>query len=76
MLEITKNPRRSFLQCLFIGGGILFSSDAVSYTHLDVYKRQDCTQFYIGQTGRSFKLRYKEHIPVSYTHLDVYKRQA
>ena len=25
----------------------------------------DCTQFYIGQTGHSFKLRYKEHIPSS-----------
>ena len=33
----------------------------------------DCDSFYIGQTGRSFKKRFKA---VSYTHLDVYKRQV
>ena len=43
---------------------------AVSYTHLDVYKRQiyrlqydDCDKFYIGQTERRFIDRYKEHLP-------------
>ena len=48
---------------------------AVSYTHLDVYKRQ-LRSFY-RQT-----IRWKHNImelagciPVSYTHLDVYKRQ-
>ena len=30
----------------------------------------DCTQFYIGQTGRSFKLRYKEHIPSSKSNVE------
>ena len=55
------------------------SLGSVSYTHLDVYKRQvnngntDCT------VGRSFPEMDIEkvvfHAPVSYTHLDVYKRQ-
>ena len=41
----------------------------------------DCDCFYLGQTGKSFLKRYKEHLSrndldtVSYTHLDVYKRQ-
>ena len=60
---------------------------AVSYTHLDVYKRQadgDVIDF----TAKLFDLSPKEAAeklaqdfgliydsPVSYTHLDVYKRQ-
>ena len=57
---------------------------AVSYTHLDVYKRQDgnktpgidCTTGSLGQglslaAGMAYGLK-----PVSYTHLDVYKRQV
>ena len=45
----------------------------VSYTHLDVYKRQNQirskrVQFFIAE-HRIFP------VPVSYTHLDVYKRQ-
>ena len=46
--------------------------DAVSYTHLDVYKRQE-------YPGAVAVLRQQgEHVigAVSYTHLDVYKRQA
>ena len=49
----------------------LTSSIAVSYTHLDVYKRQplsptpNCNSLHSTTTGT-----------VSYTHLDVYKRQA
>ena len=38
----------------------------VSYTHLDVYKRQDYTSALIAAAS---------DIAVSYTHLDVYKRQ-
>ena len=48
--------------------------DAVSYTHLDVYKRQPSA--YLAQ--RSLKLLISDEgssFPVSYTHLDVYKRQ-
>ena len=51
---------------------------AVSYTHLDVYKRQAATPF----IGRMVESSLKEvdggvieAAPVSYTHLDVYKRQ-
>ena len=58
--------------------------DAVSYTHLDVYKRQGVE----GQTGgaagqvihaesyRGVGMYIADgHSAVSYTHLDVYKRQ-
>ena len=59
----------------------------VSYTHLDVYKRQDQHLFH---QGRLCGRRGGNHHPfqqwqgpglhggnpVSYTHLDVYKRQA
>ena len=53
--------------------------DAVSYTHLDVYKRQGgsntitevCDE--LGSAGASHVDTFKA---VSYTHLDVYKRQA
>ena len=51
--------------------GILHGLDAVSYTHLDVYKRQGkdviCIYVAIGQK--------RSTVAVSYTHLDVYKRQ-
>ena len=44
----------------------------VSYTHLDVYKRQDKGGFaHIGNSHH-----HGPHRPVSYTHLDVYKRQV
>ena len=55
---------------------IIVSLSAVSYTHLDVYKRQP--------SGRPadytfavfmFSAYASSHSPVSYTHLDVYKRQ-
>ena len=57
----------------------------VSYTHLDVYKRQAGEQVEAGQTKTvedgsvyydiwtSFSIESAG--PVSYTHLDVYKRQ-
>ena len=60
---------------------------AVSYTHLDVYKRQE---FYaairtpepflpagtvIAREQTYVHTFHKEDAPVSYTHLDVYKRQ-
>ena len=46
----------------------------VSYTHLDVYKRQDeYTNFHFKEEE---KLQENAGYPaVSYTHLDVYKRQ-
>ena len=43
---------------------------AVSYTHLDVYKRQIPAELSCNVCVRA--IRY----PVSYTHLDVYKRQV
>ena len=59
---------------------------AVSYTHLDVYKRQvtACDNDYVSsgirlQLADSFlEIGYYDfisRISVSYTHLDVYKRQ-
>ena len=44
------------------------SNGAVSYTHLDVYKRQ--------MTELPFSKLVTRAKPVSYTHLDVYKRQV
>ena len=56
--------------------GILRSSKPVSYTHLDVYKRQDL--FAAGGARVAFgqKRHTPRRRPVSYTHLAVYKRQA
>ena len=52
---------------------------AVSYTHLDVYKRQNylCAVLW-GAERISIEttLSIEGDVPVSYTHLDVYKRQA
>ena len=42
---------------------------AVSYTHLDVYKRQ-----ILNRAKKHFLMRQRVNA-VSYTHLDVYKRQ-
>ena len=59
----------------------------VSYTHLDVYKRQQKTEaenLEIVQMVRALRMTPAQlsamlsggTIPVSYTHLDVYKRQG
>ena len=47
----------------------------VSYTHLDVYKRQECGSFRSCANAGKRKAA-TSIIPVSYTHLDVYKRQV
>ena len=65
---------------------------AVSYTHLDVYKRQPldtrtimrdviialapATLAAIVLFGVNALLLFAVSVPVSYTHLDVYKRQS
>ena len=57
---------------------------SVSYTHLDVYKRQPSTlslwrNQLILQSGTPSELvlaNQDRPQPVSYTHLDVYKRQS
>ena len=69
---------------------LLLHMEPVSYTHLDVYKRQVVTRLSLRQ-GISFRPRSRKletqtvHLSVclmrcprtavSYTHLDVYKRQ-
>ena len=63
---------------------MLYCSWTVSYTHLDVYKRQTqiISQFTEGDTQmilagqKSLFANGLTFIPVSYTHLDVYKRQG
>ena len=55
----------------------------VSYTHLDVYKRQGeyetaAEDIYLDVIHREkapYWVKADGHEPVSYTHLDVYKRQ-
>ena len=56
---------------------------SVSYTHLDVYKRQDVPIspnkkiIYLAALVLGFGIPVAIiYIPVSYTHLDVYKRQV
>ena len=58
----------------------LCGTESVSYTHLDVYKRQHNGHRQIAENdplpvyhGRQ---AWDEHKAVSYTHLDVYKRQV
>ena len=54
------------------------SKTPVSYTHLDVYKRQHQIRSYVLDQSRIKDLRTNVEVgntPVSYTHLDVYKRQ-
>ena len=54
-------------------GGFWIEANAVSYTHLDVYKRQsDRTQ---DRQKERIDVRIIRRRAVSYTHLDVYKRQ-
>ena len=59
--------------------------EAVSYTHLDVYKRQalgvegwiaDDEIVLLGYACGDVVPAVDERCPVSYTHLDVYKRQT
>ena len=54
-----------------------FDLNAVSYTHLDVYKRQVKDLKLVHQRlGVLKNLGLGYLTPVSYTHLDVYKRQV
>ena len=53
---------------------------AVSYTHLDVYKRQQRYWFkrqleLAAEASLPVIIHSRDAAPVSYTHLDVYKRQ-
>ena len=54
--------------------------EAVSYTHLDVYKRQAVCRsnghFPLYRAGDLRKRTAQDRSAVSYTHLDVYKRQV
>ena len=63
----------------------IVSKMAVSYTHLDVYKRQgvEGQKTYIVKEGvltsylhDRISAKHYGVNPVSYTHLDVYKRQS
>ena len=63
--------------------GEIIVSVTVSYTHLDVYKRQAVDRaghqaLEVGDVVELFDQIAPLHglVPVSYTHLDVYKRQA
>ena len=61
---------------IFYGNVILPFIVPVSYTHLDVYKRQECKW---ATNTVVHLLENREYtgclVTVSYTHLDVYKRQ-
>ena len=57
-------------------GGIRIEDEAVSYTHLDVYKRQAYARCAFQPAQAAIGPGFRGAGPVSYTHLDVYKRQA
>ena len=84
---IDKTPKRTgeelvpitpFLFLLFMGTRLPWLSDygPVSYSHLDVYKRQLLVWVIFRSSQRFDLLKKHLHISVSYTHLDVYKRQV
>ena len=56
------------------GWGPSFAVLPVSYTHLDVYKRQE--QKHATANNAAAASLATGFMPVSYTHLDVYKRQG
>ena len=59
---------------------IVYTDIPVSYTHLDVYKRQmlHCLtiRFWKISESETKTPQMNKSLPVSYTHLDVYKRQV
>ena len=91
---LTVNPQVNSLSHPHITGKIIaplntvfICISTVSYTHLDVYKRQDWRGGILAAFTVSFPLMYRTArgafesfdetlAPVSYTHLDVYKRQS
>ena len=91
LLKLLANEHRLLILCALIKGELtvgdihkyvpnITASAPVSYTHLDVYKRQHCDSNRTDGklcSGQFFTISYLkcENIPVSYTHLDVYKRQ-
>ena len=77
MLPIVDKPAIQYIVEEAAASGIedILIITTVSYTHLDVYKRQvehlhaQRHIVFLGNLGQN------THVPVSYTHLDVYKRQ-
>ena len=51
------------------------TAQPVSYTHLDVYKRQGSDAAAFSRNASPGPVDEGTLFPVSYTHLDVYKRQ-
>ena len=92
IFQATENNIISFLKNSLFAERSEIRTLAVSYTHLDVYKRQtlsagetiniidnDGMAFYVpGGAKISFYISLKTSgsVAVSYTHLDVYKRQS
>ena len=62
--------------CLISRTFAIYGVESVSYTHLDVYKRQVLRfGFRPGKIYRLALCAFEGQYAVSYTHLDVYKRQ-
>ena len=70
------------LQCVLSTSrikGITICQEPVSYTHLDVYKRQlqkCCHSTLCVEVSCCYRFLLSNLTAVSYTHLDVYKRQG
>ncbi|KAJ4449406.1 hypothetical protein ANN_00805 [Periplaneta americana] len=63
-LEDSNGQRSSKRKQITLYKNISTHKQANKYNHTSVYKLKcnTCNNFYIGQTGRSFQTRYKEHI--------------
>ena len=66
------------LQAILLQNQAEYMLGAVSYTHLDVYKRKVYAWGWgqYGKLGNGYTTNRNDTDSVSYTHLDVYKRQV
>ena len=84
-VPVVKNDCLTGRYCTLLVNKFDDNAVSVSYTHLDVYKRQAIHDGYgsdliktgrvVASIGSTAGVLFYSDIAVSYTHLDVYKRQ-
>ena len=77
-IDNTNTTTLRYLKEVELATGMSTSLETVSYTHLDVYKRQGVDIKALSEIlgHASVNITLNRYVPVSYTHLDVYKRQV